>query len=530
MNELPNTFQRTFQESVKMSFFSRFKTNNILIDTVLSTILISCISFLTQNMFSINLSTCNIWTITDRIKSTFYRKNSISFEGKQTFVVSKYDAHPLISACFSDNFKALFYDIIKNMKNNDSVYDIQEYITSKKYNDVVEGDMYVVTQPTPVLYNKELEIYAYTEIYKNYEEGDKKANIKTDEITITLYSYKTPVSQIQEFVNKIKNDYLAQLEENRKNKKYIYTLKPMPKEDDDGFKQIWNESVFESTRTFQNMFFEEKETVLEKINFFLNNKEWYYDNGIPYSLGIGLHGPPGTGKTSFFKSLANLTGRHLVILSLKTIKTKQQLEETFFENRYNNDNKKNSIGFDKKIIIIEDIDCLGEIVWKREIEEPVENSRGRGRKSKNKESVNINVNMAEVALQQLIENNNNEKNEFIELCKQQQEDPITLDDILNLWDGIKETPGRILGISSNYYEKLDPALIRPGRIDLTLCLDNCTRSMIRQMYKQYYKSDIDEKTLKKIKDKHFSPAEVINFYVLNRDCPEKFIECLYRCK
>jgi len=523
--ELPNTFQKTFQDSVKMSFFSRFKTNNVLIDTILSTVVISCISYFSQGFFSFKFSNYNIWTIVDRIKSTFYRKNSISFEGKQTFVVSKYDAHPLITACFSDNFKALFYDIIKNMKTNNSVYDIQEYITSKKYSDVIEADMYIVTQPTPVLYNEHLEIYAYTEIYKNYDEGDKKANIKTDEITITLYSYKTPVSQLKEFVNQIKNDYLAQLEENRKNKKYIYTLKPMPKEDDDGFKQIWNESVFESTRTFQNMFFEQKETVLEKINFFLNNKEWYYENGIPYSLGIGLYGPPGTGKTSFFKSLANLTGRHLVILSLKTIKTKQQLEETFFENRYNNDNKKNSIGFDKKIIIIEDIDCLGEIVWKRETEEPHPlPKKGRKSKSKNIEPVN----MAEAAIQQLIENNNNEKNDFIELCKQHQEDPITLDDILNLWDGIKETPGRILGISSNHYEKLDPALIRPGRIDITLCLDNCTRSMIRQMYKQYYKSDISEQVLKNIKDKHFSPAEVINFYVLNRECPEKFIECLLK--
>jgi hypothetical protein len=42
------------------------------------------------------------------------------------------------------------------------------------------------------------------------------------------------------------------------------------------------------------------------------------------------------------------------------------------------------------------------------------------------------------------------------MCKQQEEDPITLDDIFNLWDGIKETPGRILGISSNHYDKLDP--------------------------------------------------------------------------
>ena len=39
--------------------------------------------------------------------------------------------------------------------------------------------------------------------------------------------------------------------------------------------------------------------------------------------GAILHGPPGTGKTSFFKCLANMTGRHLIVLSLKLIKNKQ---------------------------------------------------------------------------------------------------------------------------------------------------------------------------------------------------------------
>jgi SpoVK/Ycf46/Vps4 family AAA+-type ATPase len=456
------------------------------------------------------------------MKSAVYKKNSITFEGRQSFIVNKYETFPTITACFSDNFKALFHDIIKRMQNNNSVYDIQEYITSsnKRYqNDVIEADMYIIKQTTPILYDEQLKIYAVTTIDKEESDSDKKSTIKTDHITITLYSYHSNILQIQNFVDNVKKNYLEYIENGRKGKRFIYSLKKLVKEDDDGNVQSWNENTFESTRTFSNMVFDGKDEILEKIHFFLNNKEWYYENGIPYTLGIGLYGPPGTGKTSFFKSLANLTGRHLVILSLKMIKTKQQLEEAFFENRYNYDNKKNSIGFDKKIIIIEDIDCLGDIVWKREKEV---SPKKRVKKQKNNSSRD---NMGAV-IQQLIENNNNEKSEFINLCKEQEEDPITLDDILNLWDGIKETPGRILGISSNHYDKLDPALIRPGRIDITLCLDNCTRSMIRQMYKQYYKSDIDEKILAKIKDKHYSPAEIINFYVLNRSDPAKFLNCL----
>ena len=67
-----------------------------------------------------------------------------------------------------------------------------------------------------------------------------------------------------------------------------------------------------------------------------------------------------------------------------------------------------------------------------------------------------------------------------------------------MWDGLKETPGRILGISSNHYSKLDPALVRPGRIDITINFDNSSREIIKEMYQHYYGLQIDEKKLRKI--------------------------------
>jgi ATP-dependent 26S proteasome regulatory subunit len=106
---------------------------------------------------------------------------------------------------------------------------------------------------------------------------------------------------------------------------------------------------------------------------------------------------------------------------------------------------------------------------------------------------------------------------------------ITLDDILNLWNGICETPGRILVISSNHYDKLDPALIRPGRIDITHELRNASHKIIDEIYFHLFGNKIDQIKLKKIKEYFYSPAELINMYVTNKS-EKKFMERLLQNK
>ena len=64
------------------------------------------------------------------------------------------------------------------------------------------------------------------------------------------------------------------------------------------------------------MYFKDKDLVLKKLDFFLNNINWFKDRGNPYTIGFLLYGDPGCGKTSFIKSLLNKTKYHAININL----------------------------------------------------------------------------------------------------------------------------------------------------------------------------------------------------------------------
>jgi hypothetical protein len=518
---------------MNMIVFDKFKTGTPILDAFITTVILTSVTYLFQfinnKLFDFIES---IKKFNYEFESWFYTKSIVEYDGKISLTTNYYDSKLNQTNAFSDRFKALWAHIIDNVGENETIKHIKEYSFENPSRDNKRDlGIYMVIQSDKFLISKQHEIYAITSINNEEQEqegkNDKnsKSTSKIEKIKIELFSYKSDIKTIKEFVENITKNYLSSIEDLRENKNFIYTLTKAKYEDNKY--EIWDENIFSSTRQFNNIFFKDKPNLIKKLDFFLNNKQWYFEKGIPYSLGIGMHGPPGTGKTSLIKSIANYTNRHVVVISLKLIKTKKQLDSIFFEERYNYDNKKGSIGFDKKIIVFEDIDCVGDIVMDREKKKSLNDVRNSfGKKLEFEElSVNSKINMGDL-LETIVatEKATEKKCEFPKLLLD--EEPITLDDILNLWDGIRETPGRIMIISSNYYHDLDPALIRPGRIDITLELSYVSRKIIKEMYKHLFDEVLDNDKLENIKEDFYSPAEIINIYMNEERNKDKFIERL----
>ena len=107
---------------------------------------------------------------------------------------------------------------------------------------------------------------------------------------------------------------------------------------------------------------------------------------------------------------------------------------------------------------------------------------------------------------------------------------LTLSFILNLLDGILETPGRILMVTTNHIEKLDKAFIRPGRIDINLEVSYCSLEMIVEMFDFFY-----ERSCQHLFE-HFeynfliTPAQLNKYILNNYNDPEKAFKELSKYK
>ena len=522
-----------------------FKTGNLIIDTIIMSIGFSLLTNLSHSLPQYCYNAFNELN-SGALYNYFKPKCTITISGKVIIKPALYNCMD-IETKFSNNFRALWFFIEKKLLSSEDtdIFSVKEYPCkwapnkhfSKKNGErhkekQFRSSIYIVDQYAPFLLCDKLKIYAKVRCKNENVETKDKSIAKIENVVVEVFSSVSTVFKINNFIKQISDDYNQQVNHLRYDKLFIYDCFPIQNRDlDTNFE--WKEYMFESTRNFDNLFFSEKNNLIRKVDFFQNNKEWYEKHGIPYTLGIGLSGPPGTGKTSIIKALANKLKRHIVIISLSKISTISDLCNLFFEERYTTENSEKSITFDKKIIVFEDIDCMTDIILSRfnsniDNTDIIDNNKKAPPNIISNSDSNSSESKLNDILLKIIKTETYDEPQMNSILKNYttKNDKLTLSFLLNLIDGIRETPGRILIITSNLYDKIDEALLRPGRIDITLQLTKVSKQILNQIYYNFFNTHLTTEQLKNYTEYKFTPAEIINLCI-NSESSDDFLRQLY---
>jgi len=173
-----------------------------------------------------------------------------------------------------------------------------------------------------------------------------------------------------------------------------------------------------------------KERIVADVEDFLARQQWYVDRGIPYRRGYLLYGPPGTGKSSFIQALAGELNYSVAMINLSEMgMTDDKLAYLLTKLPK------------RSILLLEDADAA------------FVNRRQRDADGYSGATV-------------------------------------TFSGLLNALDGVAAGEERIAFLTTNHVNRLDPALKRPGRVDVMERIGEATTYQATQMWDRFY-GDVD---------------------------------------
>ncbi|TLS24033.1 hypothetical protein PpBr36_08114 [Pyricularia pennisetigena] len=217
----------------------------------------------------------------------------------------------------------------------------------------------------------------------------------------------------------------------------------------------WSRCMARTSRPFSTVILNEKvkQDLIDDVTDYLDpaTRRWYSNRGIPYRRGYLLHGPPGTGKSSLSLALAGFFKMRIYIVSLSSANANEETLATLFAELPR-----------RCVVLLEDIDSAG---LSHTREGPASAA----------------VAPAPAGADDMVPGQLTPG-----LPSAATNSRISLSGLLNILDGVASQEGRVLIMTTNHIEKLDKALIRPGRVDMIVHFGRADRAMITSIFKAIY--------------------------------------------
>ncbi|KAI3921788.1 hypothetical protein MKX01_005477 [Papaver californicum] len=261
-------------------------------------------------------------------------------------------------------------------------------------------------------------------------------------------------------------------------------------------KTLWSHVEFEHPVTFDHLAMDpaKKQEIIDGLVTFCMGRDYYQKIGKPWKRGYLLYGPPGTGKSSMIAAMAKLLNYDIYDLELTAAKDNSELKKLLQDTS------------NKSITVIEDVDCSLDLTGKRKKKKKKD---GKDEKKKDEE-----------------EEEEEEEEEI------NQDSKVTLSGLLNVIDWLWSACGkeRIVVFTTNYVEKLDPALIRRGQMDKLL------ESLFAKNYLGLESHELFDTIRHLIDEVRISPADVAEILMpktikrVSQVCLQNLIKTLEKIK
>ncbi|XP_056176357.1 AAA-ATPase At3g50940-like [Syzygium oleosum] len=237
----------------------------------------------------------------------------------------------------------------------------------------------------------------------------------------------------------------------------------------------WAPVNLDHPATFETlaMDLELKKMLVDDLDRFVRRKEYYRRVGKAWKRGYLLYGPPGTGKSSLVAAMANYLNFDIYDLELSGLRSNSELRRLLVATA------------NQSILVVEDIDC----------------------------TIKLQDRMSQIRAASMNT-----------MPTGPQEDRGTLSGFLNFIDGLWSSCGdeRIIVFTTNHKEKLDPALLRPGRMDVHVPMSYCTPCGFRLLASNYLgidRHELFDQIESSIATARVTPAEVAE-QLMKSDEPE----------